>query len=221
MSSHLNEQDQVEIIKRFWKKYGNWILAVIIIIALAIAGWRFWQKHQQQTVDKASLLYQAAFVGLKKHQAEIVEANTSKLQSEFASTTYASMASLLLAKQLVAESNLTLAKTQLIWVIRNTSVPELKAIAKLRLARILIEQHQAKKARIYLVPVKGFEAVFYAVQGQAYQQMKQIAKARIAYTQSLQHMQSTDPLYSLVEMSKNALPASPMAMHMAHPEGTK
>lgn len=207
MSAHLNEQDQVEIIKRFWKKYGNWILAAIIIIALAVAGWRFWQKHQQQETDQASVLYQVALVGLKQHQTQTVAANTAKLQSNFAHTAYAGMASLLLAKQLVTQHNLPLAKMQLAWVVKNTPVSELQAIAKLRLARILIDQKQSTKALTYLKPVKGFEAEFYAVQGQAYQQLQQLNKARTAYTNSLKHLQSTDPLYALVEMSKNALPA--------------
>ena len=218
MSAHLNEQEQVEIIKAFWRKYGNWILAAVIVVAVGVAAWRFWQRHDQTEMDDASVYYQTALMGLKQHQTEVVAANTAKLQSHFADTAYASMASFALAKQLIDANNFTLANAQLKWVVKHAQVSAFKAVALLRLARIALAQGQEKTALNYMQKlIKGFAAEFYALQGDAYTNLHKVSQAREAYDKSLSHLKTTDPLYPVVEMSRNALPVA----HAAHTKETK
>ena len=42
MASHLEEQEQLEEIKHFWKRWGNLITGVITVALLAFAGWNAW-----------------------------------------------------------------------------------------------------------------------------------------------------------------------------------
>jgi len=43
--ANFNEQQQAEALKAWWRKYGTWIMLAIAIIAIVIAGIRFWHKH--------------------------------------------------------------------------------------------------------------------------------------------------------------------------------
>ncbi len=61
-------------------------------------------------------------------------------------TPYASLAALQLAKLAVNQNNLTEAADKLIWIIDHGHDQALQSIARLRLARILLTQNQAKQA---------------------------------------------------------------------------
>ena len=59
MASHLDleEQEQLDELKHFWKKYGNAITWLLIAVLGSYAGWngyQYWQVHQ---TGKASALF--------------------------------------------------------------------------------------------------------------------------------------------------------------------
>ncbi|CAF2092312.1 unnamed protein product [Rotaria magnacalcarata] len=47
MDEILNEDQQIEQIKGFFKKYGNQLVSGILVGAVAFSGYSFWQKKQQ------------------------------------------------------------------------------------------------------------------------------------------------------------------------------
>src|SRR5579871_4833416 len=100
MNVYMNEQEQIQIIKDWWKKYG---LSVIIgvILALAISwGWRYWQQHQQQTAEQASALFEQMLVLSTNHQPFAAAAD--QLIKNYPRTPYAALANLTLADQAVS-----------------------------------------------------------------------------------------------------------------------
>ncbi|MFZ9505481.1 MAG: YfgM family protein, partial [Burkholderiaceae bacterium] len=48
MAYDLEEQEQLESLKAFWKKYGNLLMTGLTVVLLAVAGWRGWGWYQQQ-----------------------------------------------------------------------------------------------------------------------------------------------------------------------------
>ena len=51
MAKHLNldEQEQLDELKHFWKRYGNLILWALIVVFGAFAAWNgygYWQRYQ-------------------------------------------------------------------------------------------------------------------------------------------------------------------------------
>ncbi len=51
MAYDLQEQEQLDELKAWWKKYGNLILTVVTIVLLAFAahnGWRWYQRSQAE-----------------------------------------------------------------------------------------------------------------------------------------------------------------------------
>ena len=57
MADFMNEQEQVELIKNFWKRYGNWVLGLFVIIAFGLSGYQYWQHRQEQSLNQASEMY--------------------------------------------------------------------------------------------------------------------------------------------------------------------
>ena len=51
MATHLDlqEQEQVDALKAFWKQYGNlitWALVAALLVYAGITGWQWWQREQ-------------------------------------------------------------------------------------------------------------------------------------------------------------------------------
>ena len=59
MASHLDleEQEQLDELKHFWKKYGNVITWLLIVVMGSYAGWNGYQYWQSQQSVKASALF--------------------------------------------------------------------------------------------------------------------------------------------------------------------
>ena len=49
MATHLDleEQEQLEDLKAFWKQYGNLITWIAIVVLAALAGWNAYQYWQR------------------------------------------------------------------------------------------------------------------------------------------------------------------------------
>jgi hypothetical protein len=56
----VEEDVRREKAEKFWKAYGNYILAVGVILFLGIGAWQLWQRHDQQEREKAAAVFMAA-----------------------------------------------------------------------------------------------------------------------------------------------------------------
>ncbi len=114
------DEEKAEEIKAWWRENG---LSVVIGVGLALVGvfgWQQWQSHQLQKSEEASALFL---------QIENTPTVVEKLQSDYASTPYASLAMLAKAKQSVEKGEDTVAIEALQWAIDNTSDTEVKDVA--------------------------------------------------------------------------------------------
>jgi predicted negative regulator of RcsB-dependent stress response len=54
----LQEQEQLDALKAFWKQYGNlitWALIAALAVYAGLNGWKWWQREQSA---KAGALYE-------------------------------------------------------------------------------------------------------------------------------------------------------------------
>ena len=58
MAYNLEEQEQLESLKAFWNRYGNFIVTIVAVLALSIAGWRAWGWYQERQSTQASVVYE-------------------------------------------------------------------------------------------------------------------------------------------------------------------
>ena len=51
----LEEQEQLDAIKTWWKMYGNLVTAVVAAIAIGVVSWQGWQWHQRTQSAQAAV----------------------------------------------------------------------------------------------------------------------------------------------------------------------
>ncbi len=53
----LEEQEQLDELKHFWKQYGNPITWVLIVVLAGVASWNGWNYWQRTQAAQASVLF--------------------------------------------------------------------------------------------------------------------------------------------------------------------
>ena len=184
MLMNLSDQEQFEMLKKFWNEYGKFIiLAVIVGLGLGY-GWRFWQSRQYIHQQTASVLY---FQWLSHNQISVDKKTATveldQLQQQYSGSAYATFASFLVAGHAAQEGDYTEAERQLNWVIQHTRTDGFKAIAQIRLARVYANESKTEEALAMLAQVKAhyFEPMAQEVKGDIYHKTNHPTEAKSAY----------------------------------------
>jgi len=56
----VEEDVRRERLQKFWKAYGDYVIALVALIIVGIAGFELWQRYQATQRDKASVAFSAA-----------------------------------------------------------------------------------------------------------------------------------------------------------------
>jgi predicted negative regulator of RcsB-dependent stress response len=141
MANHLDleEQEQLDQLKYFWKQYGNLINGILIAVLLAVAGWNLYHYWQRSQTAQASALFDEVERVARSGDTVRLERVLGDMQSKYSSTPYAQHAALLSAKVYFDAGKLESAKAALNWVADKSSDKGLQGIARLRLAGMLLD----------------------------------------------------------------------------------
>jgi predicted negative regulator of RcsB-dependent stress response len=142
----LQEQEQLDALKSFWKSYGNLITWTLLLALLAFAGWRYWEHRQAQQGLEAGAMYDELDRAATAADLPKVARVLSDLQQRFPKTAFAAQGALLAAKVQAEKGQADAAKASLGWVVATVEDPDLKAMAQLRLAGLLIETQKFDEA---------------------------------------------------------------------------
>jgi len=190
------EEEQVAALKDWWKENGSSVISGVAIAAITIGGWNFWQSYQKEKIGQSSAMYEQLLLAHTAKQSESVDKISEKLNTEYASTAYASYASLFQAKEKVQQNDLSAAKDIFQKVIANTSDDEIKHVARTRLIRVLLAQKEYEQGLQMIADVDqsslgGFEGIYEELKGDLYVAMARIGEARTAYQSALKSGQSS------------------------------
>ncbi len=179
----LEEQEQLADFKAWWQKYGNLVVTAILAVALAYAGTVGWRWYQRSQAAEASGLYDALQKAASEKDTKKVRDAAGAILDQFPGTTFAPLAAMISAKVHFEAGDLKTARAQLQWVIDRASQPELKSIARLRLAHVLVDDDAIDEAVKLLDNPPGgeFAAQFAALRGDILLVKGQKAEARAAY----------------------------------------
>src|SRR5574337_411736 len=117
----LEEQEQLDQLKHFWKKWGDAITWTLIVVFGAVAAWNGYQYWQRREASRAAILY--------------------------ATVQQAAQAGFLAAKVFEEKGKPDDARQALAWVADKTSHEGYSAIARLRLAALLMQSKSYDEAR--------------------------------------------------------------------------
>lgn len=209
MAKHLDleEQEQLDQIKHFWNTWGALISAVLLVVAGSLAAWNGYQYWQNRQAGQAAALLDAVDVAARTGDEERVAQAFGDLKAKYAGTNQAAQAGLTAAKALVGVGKVDNAKDALTWVADHASDDGLKAIARLRLASVLMDQKnydEALKQASASVPTE-FQAVFADRKGDILMSQGKRDEAIAEYTKAYKAFEEGIEYRRLVEIKLSAL----------------
>lgn len=214
MAYDLDEQEQLDQMKAFWAKWGNLITWTVTAVALVFAAYYGYKYYQRGETQKAAPLFEQLekAAGNLKGDAknpQLVADLASKLTTEYAATPFAQLGALLAAKAQVDLGKSKEAQALLQWTVDKAKDPEYAALARVRLAGLLIDDKKESEA-LALLPVtapKGFEALYADRRGDALSASGKNAEAIAEYQKAWDAVTEGGSLRSVIEEKMQALGA--------------
>lgn len=203
------DDEQVEELKRWWRENGSSVIAGVVIALVGLFAWQQWQAYQKRTAEAASAEY---VTFLEQYQDEEGRAGAvargEALIDEYGSTPYAALTGLWLASYQVEQKDYAAAAQRLEWVVSHADGEALAAVARLRLARVLLAAGKYDEALARTQPeVPGFMTQFREVRGDIEAARGNTEAATTAYRAALGAAE--DPgLRGVIELKLNDLGAS-------------
>ncbi len=159
MASHLDleEQEQLEQLKAFWKRYGNAITWVVTLVLLGFAGWNGWNWWQREQAYKAAAMYDELDRAVQAKDADKAGRVFADLKERFGGTTFAAQAALMAAMIQHEKGQSDAARASLSWAAEQASEPEYRDVARLRLAGLQLDAKQFDEAAKTLDGIKSAE----------------------------------------------------------------
>lgn len=232
MSVHLTEEEQLEVMKRWWKDYGKTVITGIVAAVAIYFGWTSWQEKQHNKAESASAHYEELIKILNVEQGKTLsdadkanaETIANELKEKNGKTLYAQGAAFYLAKAAVDAGNLDKAVAELKWIL--DSKPDLATaqLAHTRLARVYVAKGAYSDALAQLSdePSKAFASEYSEVRGDILKAQGDKDAAATAYKKALdttdpQHQERAMVLQMKIDELKTAevVPAAPAAQEKA------
>ena len=183
------EEEQLAQIKEWWQRNGKPLMLGAVIALVLVFGWQFWQKHQINQAQSASVLYQQLLTAALE-SGEVDAAEVSRLgnllKKDFAGTHYAQYGSLFIAKVAVESGRLDEAASELRAILDKPADKTLDELARQRLARVLAAQDKADEALKLLdgEADKAFAASREELKGDLLVQLGRDDEAHAAYSKA-------------------------------------
>jgi len=204
---NLEEQEQLDALKAWWKENSSWILGTLIIAIVATAGWRGWNSYKNGQAIEAAALYQQVVEQVATQDTKRVNDAADAVKEKFASSAYAARAALLAAQVNEEKQDVAHAKLQLQWVVDNATEAGLKVVAKLRLAALLLDEKNYAEA---LKQLEGghpasFDGLYSDLRGDIFNAQGKKEQARSAYKLAYEKLSEARPYRNLVQMKLDSL----------------
>lgn len=207
MAYDLEEQEQLDVLKAWWKQYGNLVVTVILVGALGAAGYQGWRYYRQQQALQAVTLYAQMESAERANEKKKAGDIAAQIIDRHAGTQYAAMAALASAKIAFESGDLALAKTRLQWVIERAKEEEMRDVARLRLAGVLLDEKNYAEALklVETKPAPAFSGLYADMKGDILVAQGKTAEARSAYRQALEKGDGKSSHHQLVQLKLDAL----------------
>ncbi|MBC7729538.1 MAG: tetratricopeptide repeat protein [Microbacteriaceae bacterium] len=205
------EQEQLDDLKAFWKRYGNLITWVITAALLAYASWNAWGWYQRDQAAKAGAMYEELDKAAVAGDAERVGRIFNDMKERFPGTTLTQQAGLLAAKLQYDKGQADAAQASLSWVADKAGEDEYRTIARLRLAGLQLDakQYDAALKTLDAATAKEFAALVADRRGDVLLAQGKQDEARSAYLAAWKAMDTKIDYRRLVEAKLTALAAPP------------
>ncbi len=189
MAFNLEEQEQIAVLKAFWKDYGRFILIGLVAFCFCLAaykGYEYYKKQQSILASDEYVLLTGA--SAKKDLPRVLEL-TEKMRKDYGKTAYATLASFVAANLAFQVNDSELALKQLTWIEDQGYNDNYQTLARYRMVPILIDKKDGaglEQANLLLKkkPAPGYEILQLEMTGDWYFAQDKLPQAHKAYLEA-------------------------------------
>jgi predicted negative regulator of RcsB-dependent stress response len=195
MADYRTEEEQIELLKKWWHENGKEVVIAVLASLVVFFGWTTWQSHQRARNEAAADLYQQVIVASES------PATTSKaselaeqLRKEYPNTVYGVFAALNLAKDAVTANDLARAASLLEWAQAQHPDEFVQPLVGLRLAQVQYAQGDLDKVLASLPDVSegsAWQAAIAELRGDIFRSQNKSGEARGSYEAALKALESS------------------------------
>lgn len=177
-----------EMLSRWWHENGKYFVVGAVLAILAVGGWKGWGYYSETQAIEAADQYEKMLNSVASEEGLEASRILNTLRDQYTGTMYSVFASFTMAKFNVEQGQLEEAAANLRWITEHSEYEELKSLAWVRLARILLELGQREEAYdivlSYSFP-RGIEELAAEVQGDYLVGEGDFEQARDAYQKAI------------------------------------
>lgn len=207
MAYDLEEQEQIAELKSWWKEYGTVVTIAVAVCAVSVAGFQGWRFYQHSQTMGAAGLYEQLDQAERARDHKRVRDIADQITGKYGATAYGAFAALNSARASFESGDLAAAKSRLQWVIDNTKEDEIRDIARLRLAGVLLDEKNYAEA-LKLVdakPVESMTGLYADLKGDIHLLQGRKVEARSAYQLALDKSEAGSAYRSAIQLKLDSL----------------
>ncbi len=225
MATHLDleEQEQLDQLKAFWKQYGNLVTWVLVLALGGFAAWNGWNLYQRDQGAKAGSLYDELDRAAQAGDSERTTRIFADMKERYPRATFTQQGGLVAARVAVEKGQLDAAIASLVWVADKGGEGEYRSIARLRLAGLLLDTKKYEEAlkQLDAIDVPQFAPLAADRRGDVLLTEGKSAEAQAAYLKAWTAMDPKVDYRRLIEAKLNLLGVQPAASAASGAEAAK
>lgn len=209
MSVYMTEAEQLDAIKKWWKRYSNVVTVVLSIILLAVSGYKYWNWHQDKVNQQASNAYEHLMLAFSNQDNKGIRSYANQLLKDYDHTVYADAARLTLAKLYAVRDKYAQALEELNYVATHSKMATMQQVAKIRMARLFLAEKEYEKAlsKLNQVETSAYIPVVNELRGDIFAAMGDYQQAIASYKKAIGQVKMQGMGNLFLEMKTNELAA--------------
>lgn len=207
MALDLEEQEQLDEFKAWWKANGTWIITGLTVFLVAVAGWRGWQTWTHKQAAESSLLFDRAMQAAMMNDTKAVKDATGQIMENYGRSGYAAPAAWLAGRLNHETGDLKSAAAQYEYALEHAKGEGQVQLARLRLAAIRLDAKDYPGALKLLEETHdaAFAGLYANLKGDVLAAQGRAQEARAAYKLAAEKLGDKSPLKPLVEIKLDGL----------------
>jgi len=207
MALDLEEQEQLDEAKVWWKQHGNKVIWGVTVFLLVVAGWRGWETWSRNQAAEASMLFDQAVQATGLNDLKTAKDAAARIMESHSSSAYATPAAWLAGRINYETGDVKSAKAQYEYALEHARDDGVRQMARLRLATLLLDQKEYDAALKQLEDAfePEFQGLANQLKGDLLAAQGKTAEARAAYKLALEKLGDKSSLKPLVEIRLDGL----------------
>jgi predicted negative regulator of RcsB-dependent stress response len=203
----LQEQEQVEALKAWWQKNGKGTLLVAILTIIAFSGWQVWHTYKATQAHAAALMFSRLNQLTASGDAKQIDDAAGALIAEHPASPYAPRAAMIAAQADIKANDITHARERLQWAVDNAQEDDLKNMARLNLASLLLDQQDYTGAMAQLTGehTDAFIPLFADLKGDVFLAQDKTDEARAAWQLAYDKTDAGNPFRDALQIKLDML----------------